>query len=318
MKHLPRFIAAGIALLAAAPAPAQTFPDRPVRVIVPYVAGQGVDLTARLVTEKLTKELGQPFPIENKPGAGANLGTQYVKQAAADGHTLLACTNATHAANKALYPNLPFDPEADFEPVAMLVMMPMNLTVAGDSPFNSLADLLAAARAKPDSINVALPHTTARVVFELLRSEAKAPLFPVPYKGLPLGDLVSGRIQALVDTVAATRALITAGKLKALAVTTAQPTALLPGVRPVAQQGVPGFEIVAWTALCAPRGTPPAAIATLSRATQAVMAMPEVRERMGQMGLEPRPMGPEDLRQFMKSETRKWGDVIRAAKITAE
>lgn len=297
---------------------AQGYPNKPVRVIVPYAAGQGTDVAMRVVTEQLAKEMGQSFIIDNKPGAGANLGVIAATQAPADGYTILLGTNATHAANKFLYPNLPFDPETDFAPIALTGMLPLLVCVAADSPYNDLQQLLAAARAKPDTINVGLPHTSARVVFELLKQETKAPLFGLAYKGLPLADLVSGRIQVTIDTVAATRAHIAAGKLKALAITTAQPSPLMPNVRPVAQQGVPNFEIMPWSALYAPKGTPPEIVAALARATQKVMNLPETRARMMQLGLDPRTMGPDELREFMKTEKAKWGQVIRAAGITAD
>ena len=297
---------------------AQGYPNKPVRVIVPYAAGQGTDVAMRVVTEQLAKEMGQSFIIDNKPGAGANLGVIAATQAPADGYTILLGTNATHAANKFLYPNLPFDPETDFAPIALTGMLPLLVCVAADSPYNDLQQLLAAARAKPDTINVGLPHTSARVVFELLKQESKAPLFGLAYKGLPLADLVSGRIQVTIDTVAATRAHIAAGKLKALAITTAQPSPLMPNVKPVAQQGVPNFEIMPWSALYAPKGTPPEIVAALARATQKVMNLPETRARMMQLGLDPRTMGPDELREFMKTEKAKWGQVIRAAGITAD
>jgi tripartite-type tricarboxylate transporter receptor subunit TctC len=318
MKLIPLFLALSVTTFASPLAYPQAYPEKPVRVVVPYVAGQGVDITMRVVTEKLSRELGKEFVVENKSGAAGNLGTQFVKQAPPDGYTLLACTNATHAANRALYPTSGIVPDADFVPVALTGMFPMVVAVSGDSALNNLQDLVGAARAKPDTINVALPHTTARVVFELLRSEAKAPLFGVLYRGLPLADIVTDRIQVLVDTVAATRSLIEAGKLKALAVTTAEPSPLLPGVKTVAQQGVPGFEIVAWTALCAPKATPPAVVDTLERATQRVMGMPETRERLMQLAVDPRTMGATEFGNFMKSETQKWGETIRSANITAE
>jgi tripartite-type tricarboxylate transporter receptor subunit TctC len=297
---------------------AQAYPSKPVRVIVPYGAGQGTDVAMRAVTEQLAKELNQSFVIDNKPGAGGNLGTQAALQAPADGYTIVLGTNATHAANKFLYPNLGFDPETDFMPIALTGMLPLVICVGGDSPINDFQQLVAAARAKPDAINVGLPHTSARVVFELLKSEAKAPMFGLAYKGLPLTDIVSGRIQVTIDTIAATRAHVAAGKLKAIALTSATPSPLLPGVRPVAEQGVPGFEIMPWSALYAPKGTPPEAIATLSRATQKVMGLPETRARMQQLGLDPRTMGPDELRAFMKAESAKWGQVIRSAQIKVD
>ncbi|MBI5275184.1 MAG: tripartite tricarboxylate transporter substrate binding protein [Burkholderiales bacterium] len=318
MKFIGAILSLALAAFSAGPAFSQAYPNKAVKVIVPYGAGQGTDVAMRVVTEQLARELSQTVIIDNKPGAAGNLGVLAALQAPADGYTILLGTNATHAANKFLYPNLAFDPETDFLPIALTGMLPLVVCVAADSPYNDLQQLLAAARAKPDSINVGLPHTSARVVFELLKQEAKAPLFGLAYKGLPLADLVSGRIQVTIDTVAATRAHITAGKLKALAVTSATPSPLLPGVKSVAQQGVPGFDIMPWSALYAPKGTPPEIVAVLARATQKVMALPETRNRMMQLGLDPRTMGPDELREFMKLEKAKWGQVIRSAQITAD
>jgi tripartite-type tricarboxylate transporter receptor subunit TctC len=240
------------------------------------------------------------------------------KQAHPDGYTIALGTNATHVINKFIYPNLAFDPEADFVPIALTGMLPMVVAVHVDSPFHDLQQLISAARANPDMFNVGLPHNSARMVFAMLKTEAKAPFFGVAYRSMPLADMVSGRIQVVIDTIAATRAHIASGKLRPLAVTSSVMSPLLPGIHSVAQQGVPGFEIMPWSALYAPKGTAPEIVSVLSNAVQQVMGSPHIKDRMMLMGLEPRTMGSDALRDFMKSENKKWGDIIRANNITAD
>jgi tripartite-type tricarboxylate transporter receptor subunit TctC len=297
---------------------AENYPERSIRIIVPYAAGQGTDIIMRLIADQMAKKLGQQVLIDNQPGAGGNIGTMLAKQAHPDGYTIALGTNATHVINKFIYPSLAFDPEADFLPIALTGMLPMVVAVSADSPFNDLQQLLSASRANPGMFNVGLPHNSARIVFEMLKTEAKAPLFGVAYRSLPLADIVSGRIQVTIDTIAATRVHITSGKLKPLAVTSSVMSPLLPGIRSVAQQGVTGFEIMPWSALYAPKGTAPEIVAVLSNAVQQVMGLPQIKDRMLQMGLEPRTMGSDALRDFMKAETKKWGDIIRASNITAD
>jgi tripartite-type tricarboxylate transporter receptor subunit TctC len=297
---------------------AENYPARSIRIIVPYAAGQGTDIIMRLIADQMSQHLGQQVLIDNQPGAGGNIGTLLAKQARPDGYTLALGTNATHVINKYLYPGLAFDPEADFLPIALTGMLPMVVAVSADSPWNDLQQLLSAARAHPGTINVGLPHNSARIVFEVLKTEAKAPLFGVAYRSMPLADMVSHRIQVMIDTIAATRVHMASGKLKPLAVTSSAMSPLLPGISSVAQQGVPGFEIMPWSALYAPQGTAPEIVAVLSHAVQQVMGLPHIKDRMLQMGLEPRTMGSEELRDFMKSEHKKWGDIIRASHISAD
>jgi tripartite-type tricarboxylate transporter receptor subunit TctC len=180
---------------------------------------------------------------------------------------------------------------------------------------NSVAELVAAAKAKPDKVDVALPSTTARLVFELLKERTGAPLFGVPYKGsaTAITEVMGGQVQTMVDTVTALRGHVTSGKLKALGITTLKPSDLLPGVKPVAEQGVPGFETTGWIALYAPRGTPESVIATLSKELTRILAEPETRQRLLQIGLDPMGGTPASLAEFEKKERAKWGPVIKAA-----
>jgi tripartite-type tricarboxylate transporter receptor subunit TctC len=295
-------------------ASAQTYPAKPVKIIVPYQAGQGTDVAARYLADQLSKSLGQTFFIENKPGAGANIGTQAAAQSAADGYTLLMGTNATHAMNEFLYPSIGYQPDKDFAPIILVGLLP--LVVAANPSFeaNSIGELIAAAKARPDKVDVAMPSTTAQLIFEFLKEKSGAPLFGVPYKGsaTALAEVMGGQVQLMIDTVAATRGQIEAGKLKALGITTLKPSSVLPGVKPIAEQGVTGFEMTGWNALYAPRDTPQRIVTQLSEELAKILALPETRQRLQQLGLEAAGGTPADLAQFEKAERAKWGPLIKA------
>ncbi|HWL74350.1 MAG TPA: tripartite tricarboxylate transporter substrate-binding protein, partial [Burkholderiaceae bacterium] len=270
MKLLKTIGAALIALAVAPHVAAQGYPNKPVRIIVAYQAGQGTDVATRYIAEQLSKSLGQNFFVDNRPGAGANLGTMAAARAPADGYTLTMGTNATHGVNQFLYSNIGFDPEKDFEPIILTGTFPMVISASPTAPVNSVPELLAAAKANPKSVDIALPSTTARLVFEFLKERSNAPLFGVPYKGSSssMTEVMGGQIPLTIDTVTASRPLIESGKLKAIAVTSSKASELLPGVKPVAEQGMPGFEVLAWNALYAPKGTPAAVIQLLNAEMQ--------------------------------------------------
>lgn len=297
------------------------WPERPIRLIVPYAAGQGADTLARLLSQALSKTLAQPIVVENRGGAGGNIGTGLAARAPADGYTFLLGTNATNAANGFLYANPGYDAGKDFAGVAMLGLLPMVIcSTSSDLPANGVAQLIDRARARPDTINVGLPSTTARVVYAEFVKEAKAPLFGVIYKssGQSMNDVLGGQIPLIIDTVTATRAHILGGKLHALGITSRQASALLPGVSPVSVQGVPGFEVVAWDALFAPRGTPEPVIAQMSQLVQTVLQQPEFRQKLLDNGVEPLVMGPSQLDAFVQAERGKWGSIIKEADIRAD
>jgi tripartite-type tricarboxylate transporter receptor subunit TctC len=297
------------------PAGAQTWPSKPIRIVVPYQAGQGTDVGARYFAEQLSKALGQQVYVDNKPGAGGNIGTADAARSPNDGHTLLMGTVATQTMNEFLYPSVGYDSQKDFEPIALVGMLPMVISANPSFPANSVAELIAAAKAKPDKIDIALPSTTARLVFELLKDKSGAPLFGVPYKGsaTAMAEVTGGQLPVIIDTATATRGQVAGGKLKPLGITTLKSSELLPGVKSVAEQGFPGFEVTAWNALYAPRGTPKAVVDRLNAEVTRILAQPEARQRLLQIGFEPAGGTPEELATFEKRERDKWEPLIKAA-----
>jgi len=315
-----RWIAAAACALLSGLADAQAYPNKPVRIVVPYPAGQGTDVATRYVAEQLARGTGQNFVVENRPGAGGNIGTQSVARAPADGYTLLMGTNGTHAAAPFLFPQLGFDPRADFEPIALIGILPLTFVTTPGNPVDSIEKLIAAARAKPGAINIAYTTTTSRAAMELFKQQAQAPLFGIAYKGSAqaITDLIGGQVEFMVDTIASLRTTVAAGKLKALGVTSVASGELMPGVRSVAEQGVRGYELTGWNILYAPKGTPPDAVRYLAGAVAKVMAQPETRQKLLQLGIEPRVLTGPELIAFTNAEREKWGQVIRSANITVD
>jgi tripartite-type tricarboxylate transporter receptor subunit TctC len=286
-----------------------------VKIIVPYQAGQGTDVAARYFAEQLGKALGQTFYVENKPGAGGNIGAEAAAHAPADGYTLLMGTNATQTMNEFLYSSLGYAPDKDFAPVMLVGRLPMVIAANPSFSANSVSELVAAAKAAPDKINVAQPSNTARLVFELLKEKSGAPLFGVPYKGsgTAMTEVMGGQVQTIIDTVTALRGHVASGKLKALGITTLKPTELMPGVKPVAEQGLPDFEMVGWAAAYAPQGTPRPIVDKLNAELAKILDRPETRQQLLQLGLEPAGGTPAALAAFETSERTKWAPVIKAA-----
>ena len=306
--------------LAAGAASGQGYPNKPVKIVVAYQAGQGTDVATRYIAERLNKALGQNFYIENKPGAGGNIGTEAAARSAPDGYTLTMGTNATHGTNQFLYDTVPFDAEKDFEPVILIGSFPMAIAANPAFPGNSIADIVATAKSTPKSADIAMPSTTARIVFELLKAQSHAPVFGIPYKGsaTAMSETIGGQVPLIIDTVTAVRPHVAAGKLKAIAVTSLKGTDLLPGVKSVAEQGLPGFEVIAWNALYAPKGTPKETIQLLNMEINKILAQPESRQKLKDLGYDVGGGTPEQLAEFGRSERRKWGPLIAAAGIKAE
>jgi tripartite-type tricarboxylate transporter receptor subunit TctC len=302
-------------LLTGLPAWSQAYPAKPVTIIVPYQAGQGTDVAARLFAEQLSKAMGQQFIVDNKPGAGGNIGTAAAARSAGDGYTLLMGTVATQTMNEFLYPSVGYDSDKDFAPVILVGMLPMVISANPSFGPSTIPELIAAAKAQPDKLNIALPSTTARIVFELLKERTGAPLFGVPYKGsaTAMNEVMGGQVQLTIDTATASRGHVQSGKLKALAITTLKSSELLPGVKSVAEQGVPGFEVTAWNAIYAPRGTPKEIVDRLNAEVVKVLAQPETRQRLMQLGFEPAGGSSEALAAYEKQERAKWGPLIKAA-----
>ena len=316
-RRILTFLAAALAAL---PAAAQPYPAKPVRLIVPYQAGQGTDVAARLIAEPLGKALGQQVFVDNKPGAGGNIGTEAAARSPADGYTLLMGTVATQTMNEFLYVSTGYDSEKDFAPIILVGMLPMVISANPEFPAKTIPELIAAAKAQPDKINIALPSTTARIVYELFKQRAGAPLFGVPYKAsaTAMTETMGGQVPLIVDTATASRGHIQSGKLTGLAITTLKSSELLPGVKSVAEQGIAGFEVTAWNAMYAPRGTPKEIVDRLNSEVARILAQPEIRQRLLQLGFEPSSSTPEQLATFEIQERAKWGPLIKAAGLKAD
>ena len=307
------------AMLCAAGAFAQTYPAKQIKVIVPFPPGQGTDVGTRYLVEQLSRALGRNVIVENRAGAGATLGTEFVARSAPDGYTLGIGTAGTHTMNPSLYPALGYDPEKDFEPITLTGMLPLMVAAFPGFPVNSIGELIAAARAKPDSLNVAIPAPPQRIAFEMLR-QGGAPLFAIPYKGsaTALPEVMSGQVPLIIDSITALRPHINSGRLKALAVTSLKSSELMPGVKSVAEQGLPGFELTAWNAFFAPKGTPAAIVTLLNTEVRKILAQPETRAHLMSLGFEVAGSTPKELAERVRTEREKWARIIRAANIRAD
>ena len=316
-----QFVGTLLAAVCACVGAQEAYPSRPIKLIVPYTPGQGADSAARLVATKLSERLKQPIVIENRPGAAGNIGAEAAAKAPADGYTLLVGSNATHAANAALYASLRFDPIKDFIPVAYIGAVPMALIAAPNFAASNIRELIQLAKAQPDGVSVAVPSSTARVVLEMLSKSSGANFKDVPYKGssAAITDVLGGHVQLSIDTAMAATPQINAGKMKALGVTSSTRTSVLPTVPSFAESGLPGFSLVAWNVWFAPRGTPPDIVAKLNTEIAKVLADGDTIAKMRALGYEPG--GTEDPQKvvaFVNAETKKWGELIRAAGIKAE
>ena len=310
-----------LALLAPGLVAAQPYPAKPIRLIVPFAAGQGADVAARLIAQKLGDDLGQTLVIDNRPGAGGNIGAQAAAKSTPDGYTLLVGSNGTHAANPALYASLPFDPIRDFVAIAFTGSVPMVLLANPGFAAASTAEVIRMAKANPGTLNVAIPSSTSRVVFEQFNVLAGVTLFPVNYKSSPtaMTDLIGNQIALSIDTLIAAAPQLKAGRLKAIAVSSKARSEVLPGVPSFAEAGLAGFDISAWNVWFAPRDTPPEAVRTLNAGISRVLAQPDVRQRLRDLGLEPGGTdSPQQVAEFVATELRKWGELIRRAGLKAE
>lgn len=310
-----------LALTVATGALAQTYPSKPIRVIVPFPPGGGTDIVARTVTPKMAEILGQPFIIENRAGAGGNIGTEVVAKSPADGYTLLVASAST-AINTTLFKNLSWNLSRDFTPVVLMVVNNHLLAAHPSVPASNVQELLALARAKPGAITYASygPGSSAHLTAELFKLMAHVDLLHVPYKGAApaVNDLLGGQVNVMFADVAALLPHIKSGKLKALGIASAKRFEGLPEVPTIAESGVPGFEAGGFLGLVAPTGTPPAVIKALNAAGQKSLAMPDVRERLNALASPPVGGTPEQFAEHLKREIDKWARVIRAANIKPE
>jgi tripartite-type tricarboxylate transporter receptor subunit TctC len=302
-------------LLAAASAAAQTWPGKPVRLVVPYPAGGSGDIVARSIAQKMSEGLGQQVVVDNRAGANGNIGTELVARSPADGYTLLLATDIQFAIGPALGAKLPYDPVKDFEPVSLVAFVELILAANPSLKANNMQELVALARAEPGVINYAStgPGSTHHLSIELLKSMGGFNVTHVPYKGSSqaLPDLIANQVQMMQLGVPQTLPYLKSGKLKALGVGSAQRLAVLPDVPTIAEQGFPGYEANNSWCLYAPAGTPRDVINRLHAEVVRVVALPEVRERFSATGLEPVGSSPAELATRIKGDYEKWSKVVR-------
>lgn len=315
---MSRFIAFVIASAMALPVLAQSWPAKPVRIVAPYAAGGANDITARILAERLSQRLGQQVVVENKPGANTRIATEFVARSAPDGYTLFFCA-APHTTNPALYGKLPYDTVKDFAPIVHAVNVPVFFIVPAASAAKSAKDLIEIARRDASQGNVGSPGngSAPHLVIELLNAVAAASLAHIPYKGdaPALQDLLGGRLAASVDPLAPALPLVKAGRLRVIAVASAQRDPLLPEVATLAEQGYPGAEGFAWFGLLAPAGTPAAIVARLNAEANLALKAPDTAEKLAALGITPVGGTPERFAEFIRADLDKWAALIQARNI---
>ena len=306
----------------AAPAYGQTYPAKPVRIVVPQAPGAQSELFARMLGQKLGESMGQPVISDPRPGAGGAIGAEVAARAAPDGYTLLMGTNSTHGANPALYSKLAYDPVRDFAPIALTVGMPYVLSVHPSLPVANVKQLIAFAKARPGQLNYASAGngSTHQVCGELFKSMARLNIVHVPYKGGPPATLAAagGEVSMVFNTVGAMHPFVTSGKLRGLGVTTTTRSGKLPDVPTLSEAGLPGFQIMSWFGLLAPAGTPRPIITRLNAETLKALGAPEIKSAISATGLEAIPGSPEQFAEHIKSEIARISAIARSAGIRAE
>lgn len=325
MTALPRYASRLLAALgfacAAFGASAQGYPAKPVHFIVPYAPGGPLDTVARALAEKVREPLGQPVIVENKPGAGGNIGADFVAKSAPDGYAIVMGAVATHAINPALFPKMPYDPVKDFAPITLVASVPnvlvMNAETASKLNIKSVQDLVAYAKAHPGRLNFASGGngSAGHLAGELLKSMAHVYAVHIPYAGAAPAQLalVSGQTEFMFDNLASAAPQIRNGKLKALAVTTAQRATAFPELPTVAESGLPGFDVNTWFGIFAPAHTPAPVVKKLNEVFTAALRSPEIKERLARMGADPAPTTPEQLGALVQRDLKKYAQVVKAS-----
>jgi tripartite-type tricarboxylate transporter receptor subunit TctC len=312
------FAAAALIAGASGDAMAQSFPTRPVRMIVPYPAGGGTDIISRTVAQKLGEKWGQQVIVDNRAGANGIIGTDLAAKSKPDGYTLVVVI-ATQAINPALYPKIPYNSETDFAPVSLMAQYPFILTTHPSIPAKSVREFIALAKKRPGELSYASsgngsgPH----LGFELFKSMAGINVVHIPYKGAgPANtELISGQVQAFFNNILAGKPHIQSGRLRVIAATSAKRSQAMPEIPTFAESGVPGFDVTGWYALLAPAGTPASIVNKVQSDTTASLRIPDVAARLSSEGAEPVGSSPEVLTKFLQTETQKWAKVVKVANI---
>ncbi len=321
-RHRYACALAGAACLAlATAAQAQSYATRPVRLIVPFAAGGPGDFLARLVSPQLTESLGQPLVIDNRGGANGRIATETAAKADPDGHTVLLIS-AGHTVNATLYPQLPYDSVRDFTPITRMVSGPAIVVVHPSLPANSVKEFIAYVRQRPGKVTFASSGTGApsHLAVELFKVKTGTEFVHVPYKGMAPGitDLLGGQVQVAFPTMVAGLVHARAGRLRALAVTSAERSAAAPDLPTMAEAGVPGYEATNWYGLIGPAKMPGAVVARLNKELTRILAIPDVRQRLSAQGMDPAPMSSDAYAAYIRSEIGKWAGVIKAARVKPE
>jgi len=295
----------------------EDYPDKPVRLVVPFPPGGGADNLARAIMPKVAQALGRPVIIDNKPGAGGNVGSELVAGAPPDGYTLLYGTNGTHSINQALYQGLRFDPVKDFAPVSRMTEITALLVVNPQLPVTTVTQLIRYAKANPGKVNFASAGngTTSHLAGELFKTMAGLEIVHIPYRGggLALTDLIAGQVQMMIDVMPNVYPLAKEGRIRAVAVSTAQRFAAAPDLPTISESGLPGFEASAWDGVLAPAGTPEPIIARLNAAIRTALADPELIESLKSRGATVVPGSPDDFARHIVASTKKWATVVKAS-----
>jgi tripartite-type tricarboxylate transporter receptor subunit TctC len=297
------------------------WPGKQINYVVPFAAGGTTDILGRLIAQKLGPALGTSVIIDNKPGAGGNIGSDFVAKAAPDGHTILGGTISSHSINTSLYAKMPYDPIKHFQPVTLIGMLPNVLVVNANSPYKTVKDVIAAAKAKPDSIAFGSSGngTSQHLSGELFKSLSGINMLHVPYKGSApaMQGLMGEQVTLVFENAVAAIPLIQSGRLRALAVTSGKRYSGLPDV-PALAESLPGYEIVSWQAVFAPAGTPQPIVQRLATEIAKIIKEPDVKARLSTLGVEPSGAGPAELGAFQKAEVAKWAQLIKTANIKIE
>jgi tripartite-type tricarboxylate transporter receptor subunit TctC len=316
MRILLFVLACTAALPVALPVHAQ-YPAKPIRFIIPFPPGGGTDTNSRALTQRIAKNTGWTFVMDNKPGAGGNIGADLVAKSPPDGYTILMGALSTHAVNPSLYAKMPYDAVKDFAPITLLAVTPNVLVVNATLPVNSVKDLIAYAKANPGKLSFGSGSngSAGHLAGELFKVDTGTDIIHVPYKGgAPATQaLLAGDTQFMFDNLANAMPQVKAGKLKALAVTTAERSKLAPDLPTMAEAGLPGFDISTWFGLLAPAGTPADVVARIQQETAKAMATPAMKERLLAQGAIPSGMTPADFVKFIDAETKKWAGVVKAS-----
>ena len=297
----------------------QTYPTKPIRIIVAYTPAGATDILARAIGQKMTESWGQPVIVENRPGAAGNIGTELAAKATPDGYTIIMGTAGTHGINPNLYRNLSWHPIRSFEPISLVAMVPNILVVNNSLPVKTVKELIAYAKANPGKLNYGSPGvgSTAHLSMELFKSMTSTDLNHIPYKGSAgvMADVMGGQIAVTIDNIPPYLPQVRAGKLRALAVSPAKRSPAAPDLPTIAEAGVPGYDSGAWFGLLAPAHTPKFIVNKLSVETARILKLPDVAERLSALGAEPVGSTPEQFAALIKSENIKWAKVIRDAHV---